>query len=530
MSRILFLSFVFIISISLFAQSKPIVQIDPVINLSGETWLDPVCISSTNGVSLILSLLGRFEVNRDETEVLEVLDTSILKERAETMGYDNIIFGSCTIKDEAFIITMSAYDRSLDKITYSGSTVVESIFDTFDAVDQITYELVEGFSGIHVTYGSLVLIPPVTGEPFNFTLDGVALPKGVFSIDKMPSGTHKLAVSQERPLGLYEKVHDIVVAEEVINNIAIPLPLIAGEEIPIFNRVDKELRLAAIEGKSDIDPVMDNINNLLLNPFFQQYRKGLVEKYKKWEISIKGKPAQIVESVKFKLKYSKDSLWDSSKYKGVFNNRLSLSSQYRINFNNKVDFTSNNNLLADIRTIKVDGSSDDWESVADSIIDPVGDLKSGNIKPDGKDLIEVKAAIDNKYLYLMMRTQDMKYNYPNNVYSFHIGNNPNILIHYVPYTNEFWVNKHYNDSNNKPWESIISKAKFKTGDIYELSLPLKDLLENTEMGENTDISFDVTYDGDNSGWIRVDDNGGTLLLPITQALIEKPNNIEILNK
>ncbi|MGL1893456.1 MAG: LamG domain-containing protein [Spirochaetaceae bacterium] len=315
--RKLILYIVFINSISLFSQSKPIVQIDPMVNLSGESWLDSVCVSSTNGVSLIIRLLGRFEVFRDEPNKSEILDTTILKSRAETMGYDNILFGSCTIEDGSYIITMNAYDRALDKITYSSSTIVESIFDTFDAIDKITYQTVEGFSGIHVTYGALVLVPPRTGEPFSFTIDGVSLPKDVLSIDKMPSGIHKLTVLQERPFGLYEMVHNIVVEEKTINNIDVPLPLIAGKEVPIFNQVDQELRLAAIEGKSDIKPFMNDLDKLLGTPFFQKYRSNLVEKYERWE-SILDKEIIRDESDNRKIKYLDNSIWNLEKQKILF--------------------------------------------------------------------------------------------------------------------------------------------------------------------------------------------------------------------
>ncbi|RKX81556.1 MAG: hypothetical protein DRP58_11675, partial [Spirochaetes bacterium] len=213
----LIFSFLLLVAIPLFSQSNPIVQVDPVINLSDEVWLDAVCDAATDNVLFTLKFLGQFEVISDSisekeklqlenTELIdqETFDTSSLKTRAETKGYDNILFGSCTIEDGSYVITMNAYDLALDKITYSGSTVVDSIFDTFEAVDEITYQTVEGFSGIHVTYGSLVLVPPGTGEPFSFTIDGIALPKGTFSVDKMPAGVHELAVRQERPLGLYE--------------------------------------------------------------------------------------------------------------------------------------------------------------------------------------------------------------------------------------------------------------------------------------------------------------------------------------
>ncbi|MEA1911346.1 MAG: hypothetical protein U9N32_06675 [Spirochaetota bacterium] len=112
------------ITFPLFAGSTPIVQVDPVVNLSDEAWLEAVCVAATDNVVFTLKFLGQFDVKSDstvenESEELvstleiddqEAFDTYTLKTRAESEGYDNILFGSCTIEEGSYVITMNAYD------------------------------------------------------------------------------------------------------------------------------------------------------------------------------------------------------------------------------------------------------------------------------------------------------------------------------------------------------------------------------------------------------------------------------------
>ncbi len=528
----------FVILISrLFAETQPIVQVDPVLNLSDEVWLDAVCDAATDNVLFTLKFLGQFEVISDlvvekETDKLEnnklldqeTFDTSSLKTRAETKGYDNILFGSCTIENGSYVITMNAYDLALDKITYSGSTEVESIFDTFEAVDEITYQTVEGFSGIHVTYGSLVLVPPDTGEPFSFTIDGIALPEGTFSVERMPAGVHELSISQVRPFEWYEAVHEIIVEEEKENRIEILLPDIAGEEVTVFNRADRYLIIASLGEKAAAIRAVDNLNGLLRTSFFREYRSGLVEKYGAWISLLDREFTSFDEPDYFVVNYSAKSLWQSN-YRNFTNNSVSLSSQYQIALQTSEALNLNMNLLADIRTITLDGKSDDWDLVSDYISDPVGDIITpANIDQKGRDIVSVKAAIDNDNLYLMMQTSDNKYKIPNTVYSFHIGENPVILAHFSTYSKEFWVSKYYSHTNNKVWEYMTTKIKYAIGSVFEISIPIKDLFKATELGESTDFHYDIIYSGDNSGWIDMEEytgNNGILILPLSEALIRK---------
>ncbi len=481
------------ISIPLFAETNPIVQVDPVINLSDEVWLDAVCDAATDNVLFTLKFLGQFEVisdmfvekEIDQLENIELLDqktfdTSSLKTRAEQEGYDNILFGSCTIEDGSYVITMNAYDLALDKITYSGSTVVESIFDTFEAVDEITYQTVEGFSGIHVTYGSLVLVPPDTGEPFNFTIDGIALPEGIFSVERMPAGVHELAVWQERPLGLYEAVHEIVVVEEKENKKDIPLPAIVGEEISIFNQADRYLTLVSMRKRSGTVLEINNLNDLLETPFFQDYRLGIVRKYARWGTLLGQGIEEKNEIYHEQVNFPFQSLWNKEMAKQVYTKNTSLSSNYKV-YRDQGEFDRKNNMIPDIATINIDGKDDDWISVTSGWEDPVGDLDMSKIKDaEGYDLVEAKLAIDRDYLYIMMRSKDGKYLKNDLVHKMNLSSIGSMFfdIHLYEEDNLNMGYYMYEGGKNTPSIKLNSRVKLKTGDIFEMAIPLDTIIKS----------------------------------------------------
>ncbi len=534
--KIAVLFIIIFLPITLFAQSNPIVQVDPVINLSDEVWLDAVCDAATDNVLFTLKFLGQFNVKSDtpeegETDPLintitvdkDTFDTAILKTRAEAEGYDNILFGSCTIEYGSYIITMNAYDLALDKITYSGSTVVESIFDTFEAVDEITYLTVEGFSGIHVTYGSLVLVPPDTGEPFSFTIDGIALPEGIFSVDRMPAGVHELAVRQERPFGLYEAVHEIVVEEEKKNRINIILPNITGEEIDIFSQADKYLTLIIMHEESVVVSKLDDIRYLLNTLFFQKFRPGLIQKYDKWVSMLEGEVLVTDKTNSWKVSRYIRSPWDSEMQKGVSTNEVSLSSNRIIKQSTADISASNKFLLANIETIKIDGDGADWNNITSSYNDPLNDYSRKS--KDHMDIKQIKFAIDHKYLYIFAETVS-GFNSSDYMFNWHTIDSTHVLyFDFFHWKGEREVEiiigyaEHGSDKHQR-FERFEQQTKAEYGKIFEAAIPLNYLMDFplfTEIieirGRTEDWTVGESFD--------VDEFNFTLQLPLLEAMVKK---------
>ncbi|MGL1893522.1 MAG: hypothetical protein OCD02_17930 [Spirochaetaceae bacterium] len=529
MKKLVLITIIFINIIAIYPESKPIVQIDPIINMSKEVWLDALCIKTADSVSLTLKLLGQFIVSTEIPTKIEDINTEALRIRSEANGYDNIIFGSCSFIDGNYIISMNAYDRSLNKITYSDSTTVESIFDTLDAIDQIIDKTVEGFSGIHVTYGSLDLLKPESGEPLSFTIDDVALAEGTFTIDKMPAGKHKLTITQDRYFGKHIVESDIFIQENIVNKIPFPITRVTIEEADILNKTDRDLANAAITGDSELVALTKDLKNLLSSQFYSEYRPSVIHKYDKWISLISSKKSNLKTDKKIKINKNIESIWIEELPQSVSIHESSIMSQYEAEY----DITSlkkQSKIVPEIKTISIDGNDDDWLGVLSGVTDRNGDAFSSELKTDtGIDLSEVKVAIDTKYLYIMVRTSDEKYVNNSVVHKIHLHGNGNIYFDFHLYDQDklhVGMDRKSSSDPDEPMELMDKQVKFKTGKILEFAIPLKILFKNPVFTPSMGTYIATEYNKD-PRHDRLDhfDNELNIIIPFLEILTRKESSI-----
>ncbi|MGL1893521.1 MAG: hypothetical protein OCD02_17925 [Spirochaetaceae bacterium] len=493
--KTLLIIIIFLINIlSSWGESKPIVQIDPIINMSEEVWLDALCIKTADSVSLTLKLLGQFIVSTEIPTKIGDINTEALRIRSEAEGYDNIIFGSCSFIDGSYIISMNAYDRALNKITYSDSTTVESIFDTLDAIDQIIDKTVEGFSGIHVTYGSLALLKPESGEPLSFTIDDVALAEGSLTIDKMPSGKHKLTIIQDRYFGKHIVESDIFIQENIVNKIPFPVARVTTEEAAILNIADKKFTNDAIIGntKTILTPELEN---LLSSNFYVLYRPKVIQKYENWTSLISdnidySKPNEIV-----RLNKKISSVWRDELPKSVVNKNVSLTSRYEPKIDKK-QYKLLNKLVPDYKTITIDGKADDWANVTSGYIDPVGDVETTNISSNiTADLTEFKIAFDTKHLYILIGLKEKVEANDDIRYGLSMHADGKISFNLQDYNKKFEIstNTENNGGTDIQWVSLEQQVRYKLGDVLEFSIPLKMLMKSTRFDPEMTSYLNIYY-------------------------------------
>ncbi|MGL1893986.1 MAG: hypothetical protein OCD02_20275 [Spirochaetaceae bacterium] len=517
---IILLSFTFLIN----AETKPIIQVDQIINLSEEEWLDALCLTITDSISLTLRLLGRYSVKNVNSDITNDGEIETLRKRSEDNGFDNIIYGSCSFENDEYIITINAYDRAQNKITYSGSKSLESIFDSFDATDQIIDETIEGFSGIHVTYGSLRLIPPKTSEPFSIKIDDFPLQNGEYSIKKIPSGKHNLTVIQERPLGLYNKTTDLLVTKDIENRSVIPIPYITKEESGLLNSVDREIATKTINGEINLESVLDDAKTLTMSSFFKDNRQDLTNKYNNWldHLTINS----VAKSIKPLINRNVTTIWDNDKNKGVYKRDVSLSEIYYTE--SKARYKSR---YPDFKTITIDGKADDWDNVKYIIKDFQNDrLKSNITSIKGLELTEARIAYDTEYLYIMIKTKDQSYNDKRVRYAVHLDNKP--AIRFGLFFNlgeelksdQLYVSAHIPNSNDHGTElnHMKNKTKYRASEVFEIAIPMIELLKIKEIepGFNFYIGADIIESDD-----RVDElyHNNETKIPFMKVSIVKTN-------
>lgn len=156
-----------------------------------------------NTVCLTLTLMGSYEiVELDQAPLPEKKD---LPELAAENSADSIISGRIDGKSGGSIgIEMSVFNRASRSVTLAKSVTAQSIFDIFDAADRIVVDLIEGFSGRHIAYGSLEIRPDFPEAGYSVYLNRRFIGRGVRDIPKLFIGEYELLVRQERGLGTEE--------------------------------------------------------------------------------------------------------------------------------------------------------------------------------------------------------------------------------------------------------------------------------------------------------------------------------------
>ena len=159
---------------------------------------------------------------------------------------------------------------------------------------------------------------------------------------------------------------------------------------------------------------------------------------------------------------------------------LTLYAQFSGDALNVKDVFVNRRIKPQKRTIKIDGKMDDWAELHSVRTDNTGDCKIE--ADDDIDISAVYFAIDEDYLYFMVRTVSGAL--PGNGYSyaFNLYNetDDNIMFFdlfyenntskYASYKADFWP------PNSKPtteWQAMYSAMRVRAKDVLEVAIPLK---------------------------------------------------------
>ena len=470
------------------AQDRVVVQIDPLENRSGEAQLDPLGAAVRDGMSLTLRLLGRYRVNTDAPASPSYAPAD-LQERAVRDGVDNIIFGGISeLEDGGYRISLSAYDRARDEITFQDEVTFGSLLDTFGVVDDITLSMVEGFSGIRLTFGSLEFEGPGGGEPITVVVDGVDLGSGQGGLDRVPAGDHQVIVRQERPLGVWESTHDIVLETDERRTVLLETPVLTAEEAAILDAAVARRQAAALEGSAPTAPEQAALD-MLQSAFFQQYRGELAGRYlARLESTSFARPADggggggsgsagapDTRSFPGWFTYSDRSILQR------FRDTPTAATTVSAHVNNLAIANGTFGRYApSFRRITVDGEDSDWEGI-EPFTDPVGDTDSSVLEdPRAADIVEVRIAYDHEYLYLMFRTDDRQYRRRSVGYKFHFGTpTGRVYIDHWP-ADELrpWIGYEVSgDPTDREWSSlragtVTRLTEGERGSVLETALPL----------------------------------------------------------
>lgn len=514
-------------------QDRVVVQVDPLENRSDEARLDPLGIAIRDGVSLTLRLLGRYEVVTD-TPASPSHAADDLQERAIRDGVDNIIFGTTSqLEDGGYRIALSVYDRVENDITFQDEVTFGSLLDSFGVVDDITLSMVEGFSGIRLTFGALRFDPPAGGEVVTVFVDGVDIGSGEAGLDRVPAGEHEIVVRQERPLGAWESRRTVTVATDQTVTVSLQTPVLTADEAVLLDGAVAQRQSALVNGTVSTPPdraVLD----LLDSDFFQTYRRALAQRYR-----------ERIDADTLRLDGGVDDEEPALErtFPGWFTHSdIEILRRFRYTPTATGTVTGHLGLIDSgdpafgtyvppFRAIVVDGDGADWEGV-EPLTDYTDDWDRLILDdPTAADVVEVRIAHDYENLYLMFRTADRRYRRRDLGYKFHFD---------TPTARVFI--DHWPAEDAKPWIGYMVRAggqdyewnTMRNGtrtaltegsaeSVLETALPLEAFVEWTHFGPSfTDLwsasEYRGTGDHESADRVREVPNITRLVFPIASYL------------
>jgi len=403
------------------AQTPSRVQVDPLENASGQAQLDALGTTITDGIALTLRLLDRYEVRTRQVPAGAVYTPAALRQRALSEETDNIIFGDISRNVRGgYLVTIRVFDLGLDAILFEDTVAFESLLDAFDVVDEITLSLVEGFSGIRVTFGGLDIgvTAPGTGagnEAFQIRVNDVELPPGTRRLDRIPAGEHRVVIQQVRPLETWVSSETVSVSTDRTTSVSFSIPEVTDVEATVLDAGVMAWQTLATDARADrtMREQFERAKSLLRSEFFQRYRQAFALRYLERFDSV-----EAPTTVEARSGVVDD--WMDFSVAGGFRRVVPMQrtiSEHAI-VPGEVPGVLSSDIVPEFRTILLDGLDDDWGG-SSVRFDPIGDTRVGIVDDrSAADLVEFSAAYDHENLYLMYRTQDRMYRRQRLIYRF----------------------------------------------------------------------------------------------------------------
>ncbi len=213
----------FLFSLPLSSQEpKPRVSVIPLFTGEGNSTLSALGNTVTETADLTLRLLDRYEISTEETPPEE---PDQLAGYAERGNIDSVIFGEIRPEDNgSYTIALNVFDRASGSVSITREVVADSILDIFDATDILVPELIGGFSGQHIGYGSLIFTNTGFEAPYKVYIDHALVGDNITNIPKLLYGSHtiRLTAMRDREIELVKQPFDLEEGGEVSFSFDIP--------------------------------------------------------------------------------------------------------------------------------------------------------------------------------------------------------------------------------------------------------------------------------------------------------------------
>ena len=240
------------------------ISVIPVQNATGNDSFNSVCQTATDTVDLVLRLLGAYTVidsaSLTGVDLTDLEELEALATVAEKYRLDEIVFGTArSDSDGNLTFQLKLYNRADGKVKYSTEAVAESIFDVFDAADQITVGLISQMSDIHIGFGGVEIDRTGGTGVYTVYLNEERIRNPEKMLAKILNGSYTLSIKQSRLLGESEIYSSAIeIFEDKTTKVSFSIPPATEEEIAYFQSQREKLEEAATT-TNDIENLLGEI-------------------------------------------------------------------------------------------------------------------------------------------------------------------------------------------------------------------------------------------------------------------------------
>ncbi len=403
--------------------NRPVVAILPI--TSDDRTDIPGGINKTiyDTLSLTLKFMGMYRV--EERQEVPTEDISQLKRMCEEEDIDNILFGSTRRSKEGDIhIQLKLYDRLDNRINHEVEGTSESLLGILETSDALVVDIVEGFSGVHVEYGTAKIIYRGLQPDMKISIDQNSISKDLTTIDKMVAGEHHIEVStmdegvpEEQELTLFSKVFNVGAGSIV--PVVVSIPMVEEEKSRRLTKFDRDLAHQLALRTPKVRTIESRIDWALGFVRESSYpgARLLSEKYEEWKRYIRdnylwqGRASTISREMTFEL-FGNSQHIDASIDEAIseirdeftrFFYQKELTDDVQEYTSIETTFKLTKRYLAPYRHIEVDGRTDDWDGIEALVVDGEDDTAPAIT---GNDVGEVYMAMDESYTYVLYRLLD----------------------------------------------------------------------------------------------------------------------------
>ena len=174
--------------------------------------------AAIESIDLNMRLSGKYDLSENVPQ-LQSYSQDIIGAYCFNNEIDSAVFGKITYAESQYNIEYSIFDTVSSKVVYSDVCALESVLDLFDAVDEISENILTRLSDEPLTFGNLNIKGDGDLSGFKALLNDVEIPISGDQI-KLISGEYSISIIDQENISVLNE--SIVIEEHKTTEVEIP--------------------------------------------------------------------------------------------------------------------------------------------------------------------------------------------------------------------------------------------------------------------------------------------------------------------